>query len=350
MISVALSGDVPDRTLLKLARNLKDEFKTIPSVLDVDIDGERKEMLEILIDPSKLESYGITQQEMFAAVSNNNRLIAAGLIDTGKGSFAVKVPGVIENASDLLNLPIRSTANSTITLGDVAQVRRTFYDPTTFARVNGQPTISLDVSKRIGSNIIANNKAVRDIVSKAQAHWPPGIHVTYLFDQSTGHPRHAGLAVGLHHPGHRAGDDHHRGRARACRAGLLVGVAIPTSFLMAFMVLNGIGMSLNEMIMFGMLLAVGILVDGAIIVVEYADRKMIEGLPAKQAFAEAARRMFWPVVSATGNHDWRLPAHAAVARRHRQVHELLSDHADHHPVGIDGRGADLPARDRRHVR
>ncbi|MEI9932529.1 MAG: efflux RND transporter permease subunit [Rhizomicrobium sp.] len=185
VISAALYGNVPERTLLKLARDLKDEMKVIPTVLDVDIDGERKEMLEIVIDPAKLESFGITQQEMFDAVSNNNRLIAAGLIDTGHGSFAVKVPGVIETASDLLSLPIRSTANSTITLGDVAQVHRTFYDPTTYARVNGQPTISLDVTKRIGANIIANNAAVKAAVEKAQKTWPPGVHVTYLFDEST---------------------------------------------------------------------------------------------------------------------------------------------------------------------
>ncbi|HVZ92488.1 MAG TPA: efflux RND transporter permease subunit [Rhizomicrobium sp.] len=298
VISVALYGDVPDRTLLKLARNLKDQIKLVPSVLDVDIDGDRKEMLEIDIDPAKLESFGISQQEMFNAVSNNNRLIAAGLIDTGHGSFAVKVPGVIRNASDLLNLPIRSTQNATVTLGQVAQVHRTFYDATTYARVNGQPTISLDVSKRIGANIIANNEAVRAIVEKAQKTWPSGIHITYLFDESTDIRDMLGslsdsiilavilvmiIIVG----------------ALGLRAGLLVGVAIPTSFLMAFMVLNGLGMSLNEMIMFGMLLAVGILVDGAIIVVEYADRKMTEGFSPKDAFAQAARRMFWPVVSAT---------------------------------------------------
>jgi multidrug efflux pump len=298
VISVALSGDVPDRTLLRLARDLKDDLKTIPSVLEVDIDGERKEMLEIVIDPAKLESFGITQQEMFTAVSNNNKLIAAGLIDTGHGSFAVKVPGVIEKPEDLLRLPIRSTGNATITLSDVAQVRRTFYDPTTYARVNGQPTISLDVSKRIGSNIIANNQAVRAIVEKAQKTWPTGVHITYLFDESTDIRDQLGslsdsiiLAVILVMIIIVA--------ALGVRSGLLVGVAIPTSFLMAFMILHGFGLTLNFMIMFGMLLAVGILVDGAIIVVEYADRKMTEGHPPREAFAQAAVRMFWPVVSAT---------------------------------------------------
>ncbi len=298
VISVALSGDVPDRTLLRLARDLKDELKTIPSVLEADISGERKEMLEIVIDPAKLESFGITQQEMFSAVSNNNRLIAAGLIDTGHGSFAVKVPGVIEKPDDLLHLPIRSTGNATITLSDVAQVRRTFYDPTTYARVNGQPTISLDISKRIGSNIIANNQSIRDIVDKAQKAWPTGVHVTYLFDESTDIRDQLGslsdsiiLAVILVMIIIVA--------ALGLRSGLLVGVAIPTSFLMAFMILHGFGLTLNFMIMFGMLLAVGILVDGAIIVVEYADRKMTEGHAPREAFAQAAVRMFWPVVSAT---------------------------------------------------
>ncbi|HWA88852.1 MAG TPA: efflux RND transporter permease subunit [Rhizomicrobium sp.] len=299
VISASLSGDVPERTLLKLARDLKDELKTIPTVLDVDIDGERKEMLEILIDPAKLESFGISQQEMFQAVSNNNRLIAAGLIDTGHGSFAVKVPGVISNASDLLSLPIRSTNNATIRLSDVAQVHRTFYDATRYARVNGQPTLSLDVTKRIGANIIANNEAVRAIVDKASQTWPAGIHVTYLFDESTDIRDQLGslsdsiiLAVVLVMIIIVA--------ALGLRSGLLVGVAIPTSFLMAFMILNGFGLTLNFMIMFAMLLAVGILVDGAIIVVEYADRKMTEGHNPREAFAQAAVRMFWPVVSATG--------------------------------------------------
>jgi multidrug efflux pump len=298
VLSVALSGDVPERTLLHMARDLKDQIKLIPSVLDVDIRGERKEQIEIAVDPNKLESYGITQTEMFQAVSNNNRLIAAGLIDTGHGSFAVKVPGVIANAQDLLSLPIRSTGNATITLADVAQVRRTFEDPITYSRVNGQPTLSLDISKRIGSNIIANNEQVRAIVDKAAKSWPAGVHVTYLFDESKD----------IHDQLNSLTDSIVLAivlvmiivvAALGLRSGLLVGVSIPTSFLMAFMILNGVGYTLNFMIMFALLLAVGILVDGAIIVVEYADRKMTEGHKPKQAFAEAALRMFWPVVSAT---------------------------------------------------
>jgi multidrug efflux pump len=95
VITAALYGNVPERTLLHLARDLKDRLKQIPSVLDVDIGGERREMLEIVPDPAKMESFGITQQEMFEAISQNNQIVAAGSIDTGHGSFQVKVPGVL---------------------------------------------------------------------------------------------------------------------------------------------------------------------------------------------------------------------------------------------------------------
>jgi multidrug efflux pump len=298
VITVALSGDVPERTLLHLARNLSDDIKTIPSVLQANLSGARNEQLEITIDPAKLESYGITEAEIFDAVSNNNQLIAAGSIDTGHGSFAVKVPGVIETPQDVLSLPIRSSPDSSVTLGDVANVHRTFYDADSYAMMNGQRTIAIDVSRRTGTNIIQNNEAVRALVAKEQAHWPAGVHVTFMGDQSTFIRDQLGslsdsilLAILLVMIIIVA--------ALGIRSGLLVGVAIPTSFLMSFMVLNGLGMTLNFMIMFAMLLAVGILVDGAIIVVEYADRKMTEGHPPREAFAEAAIRMFWPVVSAT---------------------------------------------------
>ncbi len=297
VITVALSGNVPERTLHKLARDLGDDIKTIPSVLDTDISG-RDEQLEITIDPSKLESYGITQNEMYTAISQNNSLIPAGSLDTGHGAFAIKVPAVIENGEDVLNLPIRSTSDATVTLRDVATVQRNFVDATSYTFMNGRPTVAIDVTKRIGANIIETNQQVRDIVNAAAKSWPAGVHVDYLFDESTFIRDNLSslsdsiilaivlvmiIIVG----------------ALGVRSGLLVGIAIPMSFLMALMVLNGLGITMNMMIMFGLLLSVGILVDGAIIVVEYADRKMTEGHKPKQAFAEAAVRMFWPVVSAT---------------------------------------------------
>jgi multidrug efflux pump len=298
VISVALSGDVPERTLYHLARDLSDQLKTIPSVLDAQLSGTRDEMLEIDVDPARLETYGITQQEMFDAITNNNTLVAAGVIDTGHGNFAVKVPGVIDNAEGVLNLPIRATSDATVTLKDVADVHPTFYDATTFTTINGKRAIAIDVTKRAGANVIANNLAVRQMLTAAQKYFPPGVHVSFVGDESTDIRDQLSslsdsivLAILLVMIIVVA--------ALGLRSGLLVGVAIPTSFLMSFLVIGAVGFTLNFMIMFAMLLSVGILVDGAIIVVEYADRKMTEGHPPKQAFEEAATRMFWPVVSST---------------------------------------------------
>jgi multidrug efflux pump len=205
---------------------------------------------------------------------------------------------VIDNAQDVLNLPIRATTDATVALKDIAQVHPTFYDATTFTTINGKRAIAIDVTKRVGANVIANNLAVRQMLAAAQKYFPPGVHVSFIGDQSTDIRDQLSslsdaivLAIILVMIIVVA--------ALGLRSGLLVGVAIPTSFLMSFLVIGAAGFTLNFMIMFAMLLSVGILVDGAIIVVEYADRKMTEGHPPKQAFAEAATRMFWPVVSST---------------------------------------------------
>ena len=154
VLTVTLSGHVPERALLKIARDLKDNVEALPGVLSAEIAGNREELLEIVIDPSRLESFGLTQQELINAVALNNRLVAAGALDTGAGRFSVKVPGLLETAKDVLDLPLKASGDAVVTLKDVSTVRRTFKDPTTFARVNGEPALTLEVTKRLGVNII----------------------------------------------------------------------------------------------------------------------------------------------------------------------------------------------------
>ena len=120
VLVVTLSGDVPERTLLKLARDLEDRIEGLANVLDVEIGGDREELLEVVIDPLRLESYGLRAEQLLAAVGRNNRLVAAGALDTGQGRFAVKVPGVFETAEDLLNLPLKAEGDRIVRLNDVA--------------------------------------------------------------------------------------------------------------------------------------------------------------------------------------------------------------------------------------
>nr|WP_319386976.1 efflux RND transporter permease subunit [uncultured Roseibium sp.] len=297
-ITIALSGSVPERTLYQHARRLKDQVEAIDTVRSADLTGHREEQLEVLIDSEKLESYAITQQELLTSLSNNNQLVPAGYIDGGQGRFNVKVPGLVENAIDVYSLPIKQAGEGVVTLSDVAEIRRTFKDADSYTRVNGSPAIALNVTKRIGTNIIENNLAIRAVVDEATKDWPETIQVDYMIDMSSNIFEVLGslqssiltaiflvmilvlAALGL-------------------RSALLVGLAIPTSFMVGFLILSGLGYTVNIMVMFGLVLTVGMLVDGAIVMVEYADRKVSEGMEDREAYIRAARLMFWPIVSST---------------------------------------------------
>ncbi|MEM7019335.1 MAG: efflux RND transporter permease subunit, partial [Pseudomonadota bacterium] len=299
VIVVSLASDsAPERVLYNLAIKVRDEIESISLVREAQLSGHREELLEAVVDPSKLETHGISQQSLINAVVNNNSLIAAGAMDTGQGRFAVKVPGLIETHQDVFDLPLKSTDNAVVTVADVADIRRTFKDRENYTRVNGKPALSVQVLKRPGSNLIQTNQAVREVVDKMKGSFPPGIEVIYSQDQSpfaaqqveelqgnilTAMALVMTLVVA----------------ALGLRSGMLVGVAIPVSILFSLILLNYIDYSFNFMVMFGMLLALGMLIDGAIVVTEYADRKMVEGQSPQSAYIMAAKRMFWPVTAST---------------------------------------------------
>lgn len=295
-ITMVLSGDLPDRVLFKIAERLEEKIEALPSVLSSDVSGTRDDLLEIVIDPSKLESYGVSLGQFFEAVTRNNQLVPAGSLDTGRGRFAVKVPGLIENRDDVLNLPVKVSEGTVVTLGDVADIRRTFVDADRFARFNGRSAVSLEVVKRTGANVMDTITAAKQVVEEDAKTWPPGLTVDYTQDASVWINRTLNsltqaviLAVVLVMIVVVA--------ALGPRSGLLVGIAIPTSFILGIAFLYFSGLTLNNMVMFGLILSVGMLVDGAIIVVEFADRKMAEGMEPREAYRIAGTRMFWPVVS-----------------------------------------------------
>ena len=297
-IIVTLSGQVPERTLFQFSRRLKDEIESIGTVREVTLSGNREEMLEVVLDLARMESYNITQTELLTALSQNNQLVAAGFMDNGKGRFNLEVPGLVETAKDVYSIPIKQNGEAVVTLGDVSEIRRTFKDHSGYTRVNGEPAIALQVVKRIGTNIIENNLAVRKIVADFSKDWPKSIKINYLLDQSSFIDEVQGslqssimTAIALVLIVVVA--------SLGLRSGLLVGLSVPVSFAVGFLILSVAGMTVNMMVLFGMVLTVGMLVDGAIVVTEYADRKLAEGMPASEAYTRAAQLMFWPVVSST---------------------------------------------------
>lgn len=298
VLVVTLYGDASERTLITVARDLRDTLEGLPGVLEADIAGDREELLEVIVDPERMESYNLTQRELFEYVSRNNQLVAAGALDAGRGRFAVKVPGVFENLEDLLGLPVKTSGDKVVTFADVATIRRTFKDPTGYARLDGKPAVALEISKRIGTNIIDVVDEVRRTVQAERANWPGGIQVAFTQDRSDqvrstlndlqNNVLAAILLVMIVVVA-----------ALGLRAAGLVGLAIPGSFLTAILVLALGGLTINIVVLFSLIMAVGMLVDGAIVVVELADRKMAEGLPRRQAYAVAAKRMAWPIIAST---------------------------------------------------
>ena len=302
VVVVILSGDAPDRALYQLARDLKDAIEGIGEVLEVKVAGNRDEVVQVIVDPLRLESYGLDPALAAATVNSSNLLVAAGVQDTGQGRFSIKVPGLFESVMDIADLPVLVDGDAVVKVGDIADVRRTFRDPETFARVNGKTAVALEVTKRSGENVIATIAKVRQVVEAHQAEWPPtirdSIKVSYTQDRSdqiktmlNDLQNSVISAVVLVMIVVIA--------ALGVRSGLLVGIAIPGSFLAALLTLYLIDVSLNIVVLFSLILAVGMLVDGAIVVTEFADRKLSEGVPRRQAYLQAAGRMAAPIIAST---------------------------------------------------
>ena len=298
ILTAILSGPVPERTLKALAEDLQDEIEGLEGVLEVDIGGQRFEFLEVLIDPTLFETYNISFDELIGQITRNNQLIAAGAIETGAGRMVLKVPGLIENLEDVMAMPVKVRGSTVVTFADVATVRRAFDDPSGFARINGQPALALEIKKRSGANIIDTVAEVRALVEGLSTEWPETVKVTYLQDQSKQvkdllSDLEANViaavilvmivivfALGL-------------------RSAILVGLAIPGAFLAGVTALLAMGYTMNIVVLFSLILVVGMLVDGAIVTTELADRKLQEGEDAKTAYSFAAKRMAWPIIAST---------------------------------------------------
>jgi multidrug efflux pump len=298
VLVVTLSGDIPERKLLHLARGLRDGIEGISTVLEAKLTGNREELIEVVVDPLRMDSYGIDSIAVLQTIARSNMLVAAGTLDTGNGRFPIKVPGLYENIQDILTQPIKADGDAVVTIADIAYVQRTFKDRNSIARLSGEPSIGLEVSKRTGENIIDTIERVREVVEEAAEDWPSGVQVTFSQDRSTNIRR---MLVDLQNNVLSAivlvmvvivG-------ALGWRSGVLVGVAIPGSFLLGILVLAMLGLTINMVVLFSLILAVGMLVDGAIVVTEFADRKMAEGAPRMQAYADAAKRMAWPITAST---------------------------------------------------
>lgn len=214
------------------------------------------------------------------------------------GRFTIKVPGLFETVEDIMTMPIKVSGDSIIRVQDIAEIRSTYHDRTSFARHNGQPAVAVEIVKRTGENVIDTIAAVKEEIAQEQKFWPSNVQVNYSQDRSEdiktmlkdlqNNVISAILLVMIIIVW-----------ALGLRSALLVGIAIPGAFLTGILFLFSSGMTVNMVVLFALILSVGMLVDGAIVVTELADRKMSEGLHKKEAYAVASKRMAWPIIAST---------------------------------------------------
>jgi len=298
MLVLNLAGNVSERTLTTIAKDLKEKIEGLNGVLEVNLVGVREELMEVVVDPLAMESYGLDQAQIIRFISLNNRLVAAGSLESDEGRFPVKVPGVVETAEDVLNMPIKAVGDRIVHFKDIAQVRRTYKDAESFARLNGTPALAIEVIQRSGANVIDTIAEVNSVLDNERRYWPPEIEIVASRDKSKdvndmlSELQNSVLIavmlvfiviIGI----------------LGIRAALLVGVAIPGSFLMGILLIGAFGVTINMMVLFALIMAVGMLVDGAIVVTEMADRRMAEGESRLDAYQRAAIRMAWPIIAST---------------------------------------------------
>lgn len=298
IVNVILIADMPERSLLTIAKRLRDEIEAIPEVLDVNIAGDREDVVEVIIDPMLMEGYQFSIEQIFQVFDRNNILIASGALNNEIGRYNIKVPGLLDGLGDINTVPLKVNNNAVVTAAEVSSIRRTYRDATGYARVNGMPAVVLEISKRSGENIIETIEKIKSTVTKASTLFPENVQIGYaqdesqaIFDIITDLQNNIIFAIilvliiiiifiGI-------------------KSSLLVSIAIPGSFLIGILVLATLDLTLNIVVLFSLILSVGMLVDSAIVICEYANRRIEEGASPKEAYATASKRMAWPIIAST---------------------------------------------------
>ena len=292
------SETLPELTLNKTASSLKEIIESIPGILEVNIAGKRKEHVEIVLNPQEIEFYEINIEKVAKALSRNNTIIPLGSIHLNQSKIPVILPSTFDKLSDIMDTPISAKNHSIIRLKDIAQIKYTFDDPKSLTRMNGKPCVVLEISKRSGYNIIEVSQKVRELLENQKHLIPDNLEIIYSRDAANKITNMisdlennilfsillvvAIITIFVN-----------------IRSSLLVSIAIPGSFLIGLCIINYLGFTLNIVVLFSLILSVGMLVDSAIVISEYADRKMILGISPKSAFRDASYSMIWPITSST---------------------------------------------------
>ena len=298
VLLVTIAGSVDEQRLKTIGEGLQEDLKKIPGVLDVTLSGGRTREIKVEIDPIRLEHYSLSMDDVIGAIRNENVNIPGGEVTVGDASFLLRVPGDFSEPGDIERVAIKRKGDRPVFIADVGRVIDGFADRTTYSRMNGAASVTVGITKRSGANILELSEEVKSFVAQASTTWPEGVTYRALGDQSKMIRDMVSelengiitalllvVAVLLFFMG--------------VRNSLFVAVAIPMSFLMSMIVIELLGMTLNMIVLFSLILALGMLVDNAIVIVENIYRHYEEGKPLRDAAIEGTREVAGAVAAST---------------------------------------------------
>ena len=300
ILNINISGDYPVDKLKEYGEYLEDEIESLQEIKQVDIRGAQEKEVEVAVDIYKMMAAQVSFDDVINTISRENMTMSAGNLISSGQRRTIRVLGEIENPSELENFVVKSEHNNPIYLKDIAAVTFKDEDKTTYAREFGDPVVMLDVKKRAGKNMVAAAEKIQEIVEGAKANaFPPDLKVTISNDQSS-------KTIGQV-------DDLVNNIIFGIilvvtvlmfflgfKNALFVGFAIPMSMFMSLMILNSLGYTMNTMILFGLIMGLGMLVDNGIVVVENVYRLMDEeGLTRTQAAKKGIGEIAFPIIIST---------------------------------------------------
>jgi len=299
IMNVNISGPYSEQELKRFGEYLEDAIEKLPEISKADLAGTIEREIQINVDPYKMESVGVSFNDISGAIQTENMTVSGGSIKNGDFERTLRVDGEFTNPDDLLNIIVKTDQQRIVYLKDVAQIKDTFKDRTSYARSKNLPVITINVTKRSGENLLDAADKIKEIIETTKANrFPENLEISITNDQSKQTRIQVSdlensiifgiilvVLVLMFFMGFRNA--------------LFVGSAIPLSMFLSFLVLNSFGITLNLMVLFSLILALGMLVDNGIVVVENIYRMMQEGKPAGQAAKEGVGEVAWPIITST---------------------------------------------------
>ncbi len=298
IVLVTIAGDVGEEKLKQLGEELEEEVTRVPGVLDARLTGGMEREIYVEVAPERLSYYGLAMYDVTGAIGDENVNIPGGTVGAGDSTVLLRVPGEFTDPRQIEDVAIKRVGDRPVFVRDVARVVDGIADRETYSRMNGRPSVTVSVTKRAGANILEVAQTVKDAVAQQSESWPDGVSYRILGDQSEGIETSVldlqnniltalvlVVTVVVFFMGFRNS--------------FFVAACIPLSMLASFMVLDAFGFTLNMVVLFSLMIALGMLVDNAIVVVENVYRHLEMGKDHREAAIDGTHEVAIAVAAST---------------------------------------------------